>query len=929
MTVEIKVKALFERGSSDAAVGEYLKEFNKLGDAVAHANKVKFNPVDKAAKDDIARMQAAFNSFVKLQSEFRRRMKATGQGGSGMLDLDWGRMYPRESDRRRVMTTAMEYVGRESGVGGGFSAPSMPPPGGRPPAAPPGPAAPPAPAGGGGGGYGRQALGAGLNAMGSAGAVANRSLSVGMEAGMGAGLGALVGGMAAIAIGGIVKSIKAKIDDAEQEFIGYDTLKRQLGDVNVSFGVLKESLRESARSIDVTFAESLKLGQQFTKLSGMAGEQSKGLGEEVSNSGGFARSFGLDPSQANQFFGQMRLFQATQNSDDSKRMAIMIGEGIAKAGAFSKADEVLQAISSFAAQQTRMGLTTANVGGYAGMFSNMVGARIPGMDPAGASNILGRINSSISGGGDEAWQVFMQRAIGSRMGLDPIETAIMREQGAFGTGAGTFGPGSIHSKWAASYGMRSGSDAARGSSATNIELVMNELDRQYAGKNPLLKINAMHEKMGLSHGQAEGFDFVRRKFGYGSLGSVQQRLDRLGIKMSDVNGSGIASMGKIEASGMSDAAKDTAMRQAAKAGQEKTPGSEIREGLVGIQNLLQDYAGKTVPLFVDMRAGVLMLAGGGKRGTLSIRESVARADSDDRIDQINKKFSGSLPGLQKNAQDADGAYTSAFNDFQRNGGSMNPQQRAAAQAQLATLRAKRDAARTAISSANDDRGASIAAEQRSLLQELAAIRTPLSDNAVNNADYKEGGSAGGRGKVSQGGEFDALFEKYGSLYGVDPDLLKSIGMKESGLNPLATHKNANGTTDYGLMQHNSAYLGSRGITNWRDPEQQIAAAARLMHDNLAATHGDMRAAVARYNGTGPAADAYATDVMSMYNGDGTTPPLSHVASTAAAARSASPAGPQQVNVSGEFILKDSRGNVIGSANNVRTSVGAPTPAGAS
>ena len=49
------------------------------------------------------------------------------------------------------------------------------------------------------------------------------------------------------------------------------------------------------------------------------------------------------------------------------------------------------------------------------------------------------------------------------------------------------------------------------------------------------------------------------------------------------------------------------------------------------------------------------------------------------------------------------------------------------------------------------------------------------------------------------------FEEAGNEYGVSPLLLWSIAKHESGLNPAATCRNANGTYDYGLMQINSSW----------------------------------------------------------------------------------------------------------------------------
>lgn len=127
----------------------------------------------------------------------------------------------------------------------------------------------------------------------------------------------------------------------------------------------------------------------------------------------------------------MRQYKVTANVEDSRRLGLLIGEGVAKAGAFARADEVLQAIASFTMQQTRMGMTAANVGGYAGMLSGMIGSGIPGMNPASAATLLGRVNSTIAGGGaaGDAGHNFMFRALGSSLGLDPIQATILREQG--------------------------------------------------------------------------------------------------------------------------------------------------------------------------------------------------------------------------------------------------------------------------------------------------------------------------------------------------------------------------------------------------------------------------------------------------------------------------------------------------------------------
>lgn len=54
---------------------------------------------------------------------------------------------------------------------------------------------------------------------------------------------------------------------------------------------------------------------------------------------------------------------------------------------------------------------------------------------------------------------------------------------------------------------------------------------------------------------------------------------------------------------------------------------------------------------------------------------------------------------------------------------------------------------------------------------------------------------------------DLCFEQAGTRYGVSPLILQAIAQQESGLNPRALHRNANGTRDIGIMQINSSWLG--------------------------------------------------------------------------------------------------------------------------
>ncbi|ATI15626.1 hypothetical protein [Bordetella phage vB_BbrM_PHB04] len=754
MGIQIPVEAQFDAADVERAIQTFTQQVNKMGAAVAQANKLKYQPIDKATLDNMRQLQAQFESLKKISGGFNQRLKATGQGGAGFFDIDWARMYDNPAERARRMRRAFEYV--SSGVAGGFSGMPAPPPAPAPtPGGGGGGGAPQHPGPGAGGGWGnagRRIVSSGLRSAGPVGGVADNALSAGLTGGAMAGLAGLVGGIVALGIGKAIGAVMGKVNDAQREFIQYDTLKRTLGDVNVSFGVLKETLREASKSIDVTFEEGQKLGTEFAKISGMAPGQYKTLAGEVQIGGGFGRSFGLDPSAGNAFFAQMRQFQVTGNERDSRRLALLIGESIGKSGAFSKADEMLQAIASYTAQQTRMGLVSGNSAGYAGMLSGLIGSRTPGLDPAGSANLLSRVNSAITGGGSagEAGQNFLYMALGRRLGLDPIQTQILQEQGAFGTGAATFGSGSLYARYAERFGMASPGTAA-GSSSTNLQMLMQQFHKVYAGR-PELMANAMSNFFGINTNQAMALALQTPD----NLGGIAERLQRGGFDLSKLSATGIESLARINsggrdvleaqaqslrsrtgadalnaeeekrlrialASGNDDDLRDVLTQLTASREQEKTDGSETRRATVGMLNLQQELAGKLVPLFTDMRAGILYLAGDkGKVGPMGIQKAMLEAESRERKESIGVQYEDRIKAAGKEVQDARARHQTAWEAFRQNGADMPPEQQEAARAELKKLMDDRVAA--------EQRVRDIAAErEKALGDEDARLKKDLRD----------------------------------------------------------------------------------------------------------------------------------------------------------------------------------------------------------
>lgn len=607
--IKIPVSAEFDKTDIDKAIRDFTSQVNRLGTAIAQANKLKFNPVDKAATDDMRKLQQQFDALTRINSSLRQRIKATGQEGLGFQQLDWSRVYPESAQRGPAMRRAFDYVTAGTSMAGRMSAPPAPP-------APPGRAPGPAPGGGGGGGGGYPGQGiidAGLSAAGPAGSVASGALSAGMRGGFMAGLGGLFGGLAALGVSKVIGSVRDKLGSAEQESIGYDTLKRSLGDVGVEFEYLRGSLRQTAESLSLTYGEAQKLGMEFAKVSGMT-QSYRTLAAEVGIGSGIGRSFGMDPGRGVGFMAQMRLAGSTGSETDSRRMAIMIGEAIGKVG-FAKADAVMQAVASFSLQVARNSVSGANVSGYTGSLVSLINSGRPGLDAAGAASLLGRINSSVEGGGGagEAGQNFMLAAIGRPMGLSPIRTRMQLQKGAFGMGAG---------------------------GKTNIQMIMAGLRQQYGGLPEEFMFNAGANLLGINESQFAAFS---QHGAGGQLNGIEARLKRAGIPLGALNTSAFGRLAAINSgsradllaeadraradkndplsskeraaledaikSGSVDALKDALVSIAATRDQENTEGAAVRKSLVGMENATQKLATELIPISITMRDALIATAG--------------------------------------------------------------------------------------------------------------------------------------------------------------------------------------------------------------------------------------------------------------------------------------------------------------------------------
>lgn len=599
---------------------------NKIGQEAAKVNRVQVAPVTDKAVTNATKL---FETLKKIHPEINRRAKATGQADVSFEDFDFKKAGYSNHKIRQIQ----QYVGATSGANAGGG-------------------------GSGGSGFGGIAAGAaqaGLRAAGPVGSVASGALSSGMAGGAGAGLMGLMGGMLALGVGKLVSGVMDKIDQAENNAVAYDQLKRVLGDVSVSFGSLKAVVQAGANNLSVTFDEATRLSSQFAKLSNMKGGQFGSLGDELKVGVGLSRSYGLDPSFGVGVMGQLRGVGATKDVQDSRRFALLIGETIGRSGAFAKADEVMEALASYTTSQTRSGLGGANTSGYAGLFSALVGSGIPGLDPSGAAAMMGRINSSLAAGGakGEASQ-FFTGMVGSRMGLNPIQTQIMREGGAFATNDNSFGSGSVYSRYMGGNGP--------GGSGTFLDSSLSMLRQQYGGnKGMLAQATANHLGIGIRQamgllsidpnqmGEMQGYAGDLTKLSGSGIGNLGKALygsaaDRQSLAGSYLTRSGSDAINAADRSAITGAMgndgklREVLAKMAGQYDQERTQGSDIRDSKNRLDNINTSIADKLVPLTQEIRHGIIYMAGDGKKSAVDIQAEVLGLDSRDRMARIGAEY---------------------------------------------------------------------------------------------------------------------------------------------------------------------------------------------------------------------------------------------------------------------------------------------------
>lgn len=400
-------------------------------------------------------------------------------------------------------------------------------------------------------------------------------------------------------------------------------LRGNLGKLNTDFEVLRRGVELAADGMQVTYVEAANLGKRFMEMSGGGGINQISIGRELGLAGGFARGYGLDPSQGVSFMSTMRRFGATNDESGTRRMAMLIGEAVGRVG-FARAGEMMQAVTGFVSTAQRS-LSAPNVGGYVDALSKMVGMH-PGLDVPGASGILNKANAAFMSGGaaGPASQNFMLGVYQNAMGRDVsgLMTPFLDSQGLFGTpgGAKSLLGKVLKGK---DLSMAMGALSGSGAGTPMIDMLMNGIKSQY-GDGTFMQIHAVAGHLGISPTEAASLIEMTNK--HGSIGGMAGKLKAAGVDASKIKAQNIPALAGIlgasggdlhdmagqygvKAGGKSD---DVLRKELLKVASDKTiedEGSKTRSEITKVENAITGLGAHLLPAVNWVREAVLFAAG--------------------------------------------------------------------------------------------------------------------------------------------------------------------------------------------------------------------------------------------------------------------------------------------------------------------------------
>jgi hypothetical protein len=150
----------------------------------------------------------------------------------------------------------------------------------------------------------------------------------------------------------------------------------------------------------------------------------------------------------------------------------------------------------------------------------------------------------------------------------------------------------------------------------------------------------------------------------------------------------------------------------------------------------------------------------------------------------------------------------------------------------------------------------------------------IGEKTATGARRSAGGEQWLAARISRPSQFDPLITRAANDHSLDPRLVKSVMLVESGFNPAAVSRKG----ARGLMQLMPGTASRHGVRNVHDPAQNIAAGTRYLSHLLGLFDGNLEkslaaynageAAVARYGGVPPYGETrdYVRKALTAYYG---------------------------------------------------------------
>ncbi len=392
----------------------------------------------------------------------------------------------------------------------------------------------------------------GLHSVGPAGGMAASAIN-GATSARDSGLGAMGiikgGGVAALAYGAFQAVSSAggaamdKLDAGKTENIELDKFKRALGSTSDGFDDLKNKSRAVGEQFLLTYEQSRKLGMDFAMQarSNVNGAGLTSVGVDL------AQSVGLDEEQGTSYLATMRRSGTLgEKTTDAKLMAVQFAEALKRTGSTLNAGDLMQALGGFSSGTAQRSLGVANVDGFAGILSAMVGSNTPGLhgNVGNSASLLNRADAAFQGGGGmgEASSTLQFMAMeGDKIGLLGIK--MRQAAGMFATGQDVFGnkDGQVN-KFLGNDNM-----TRFGGSKSGLEQTLDMFDRQGVSKDAQLLSASNHFKMNPEE-MATLFN-LRKDGKLGGLGAMMSQYKGT-VDPTKLSSAGLMAMADIQQAGL-------------------------------------------------------------------------------------------------------------------------------------------------------------------------------------------------------------------------------------------------------------------------------------------------------------------------------------------------------------------------------------------